>query len=56
MFVGASFSARLSSPPIMSSVRRVIATGAMQFTRTPNRSSSRERTIVSAAMPALADA
>ena len=36
--------------------RRVAATGAMEFTRTPERSSSRASTIVMLAMPALAAA
>ena len=39
-----------------SSVRRVSATGAIAFTRTPTRSSSRASTIVMAAIPALAAA
>ena len=60
MFSGAN---RSNSPsfgfmksPATVSVRRVRATGAIAFTRTPMRSSSRAITIVIDAMPALAAA
>ena len=57
-FVGSSdaFAASSACPPMRSSVSRVSATGAIAFTRTPARSSSRASTIVIAAMPALAAA